>query len=288
MTVRLAALLVSLALPLTAAARTPLDPSGAVEGVVEVDATVGYMTTDQVFDEDGEKQDLGAEATAIPVTVALEYGLGGDLSAGLDLSFLKASGEAGSIEVEGSGLREAILGLTWSTSLGPGGLDLRGGLKVDLGKDPDDLDADEVGTSDNQGGLLLDGSYGLSLTDEVSASLSLLVVSHFESDDEIKSGLVLAPTLGLSYRVAEAFAVGLALGYVSQGESEVAGDSVDDSDSSLLHVLPWLSYRIQDAGTLLLALGFRAEDVTIGYPLSGKNAVAPGTPPFTLAWRMSF
>jgi hypothetical protein len=284
------ALAAALAVPVLSTesrARTPIDPGSAGSEGSILDATVGVAMSNEAYDAEGEKGETGADATVIPIAVAFDYGLGGDLSAGLELSLLSTSTEAGAAEASGTGLREAIVSITWSGALGPGTLGIRGGLKVDLGPEEKDLDADELPTSDGQGGLLLDAGYDLSLTPEAWLSLDLTVVSPFEGDDDTRNGLLLAPSAGVSYRVSPDLTAGLLVGFVTQGETKLAGDAVEDSDKSLFHVLPWVRYHV-GPGSLLLALGLHGEDVSTGYPLSGKNQPAPSVPPITVGWHMRF
>ena len=109
-----------------------------------------------------------------------------------------------------------------------------------------------------------------------------------EDTDGVSNGLVTDIWLGTSWFAADGISIGADLGYVSRGEKKRDRQALTDTGSTMWHLLPWVAYRVPDAGTATLALAYMGEDATTGWAISHTGAASSSLPPLTLRWSMSF
>ncbi len=273
------ALLVAVVALAPAASASSLDYYGAAEGRAAVDVTLGYASFDQSTDKDGEVTDFDDANGVTPFHLAGAYGITKDLDVFLDLSAVTTSlGDR-----SGAGPRELVLGAGYGFSSFR--IDL--GYKLDIGSPAED-EAKDLPTSDGRSGLLLALRYGMPVGDQLSAEFGARLTFSGEDDDKVKSGLRTDIWIGLGYDLSDEMTLGLDLGLARKSDDAVDGDTVDNSDSQIIHLLPWFAYRISGAGTITLALAHAGENVTSGYVIASKRADKSSLPPISLRWSQAF
>jgi len=277
--ITLMAFLAMMLISASAFAGSSLEKSSANDaGAVSAGISVGYSTTSKMFDDEGTAQDLGDSMSTMPIVIDVNYGVMDGLDAGVSLSL--AQNKVG--DASGMGMREAVIGVGYEVA----GAYITAGFKLDLGKKPADLGADELGTSNNQNGIAIGVHYNHGLSDVMNLHVGLGVVHSLPDENKMANGLLLDPNVGIGYDLGGGMSAGLDLGYFIAGDVTADGTAMDDTGGNGLYVTPWFATGVA-GGDLSIALGVQDENMSHGIVVMGNDAPANNMG-VTVGWSKGF
>jgi len=277
--ITLLAFLAMMLISTSAFAGSSLEKSSANDaGAVSAGISVGYSTISKRFDDEGTAQDLGDSASTMPIVIDVNYGVMDGLDAGVSLSL--AQNKSG--DLSGMGMREAVIGVGYEVA----GAYITAGFKLDLGKKPADLGADELGTSNNQNGIAIGVHYNHGLSDVMNLHVGLGVVHSLPDENKVANGLLLDPNVGIGYDLGGGMSAGLDLGYFIAGDVTLDGTAQEKSGGNGLYVTPWFATGVA-GGDLSIALGVQDENMSHGIVVMGNDAPANNMG-VTVGWSKGF
>jgi len=277
--ITLMACLAMMLISTSAFAGSSLEKSSANDaGAVSAGISVGYSTQSKRFDDEGTAQDLGDAMSTMPIVIDVNYGVMDGLDAGVSLSL--AQNKVG--DASGMGMREAVIGVGYEVA----GAYITAGFKLDLGKKPADLGADELGTSNGQNGIAIGVHYNHGLSDVMNLHVGLGVVHSLPDENKVANGLLLDPNVGIGYDLGGGMSAGLDLGYFIAGDMTLDGTAMEKSGGNGLYVTPWFATGVA-GGDLSIAVGVQDEDLSHGIVVMGNDAPANNMG-VTVGWSKGF
>jgi len=277
--ITLMAFLAMMLISTSAFAGSSLEKSSANDaGAVSAGISVGYSTQSKRFDDEGTAQDLGDAMSTMPIVIDVNYGVMDGLDAGVSLSL--AQNKVG--DASGMGMREAVIGVGYEVA----GAYITAGFKLDLGKKPADLGADELGTSNGQNGIAIGVHYNHGLSDVMNLHVGLGVVHSLPDENKVANGLLLDPNVGIGYDLGGGMSAGLDLGYFIAGDMTLDGTAMEKSGGNGLYVTPWFATGVA-GGDLSIAVGVQDEDLSHGIVVMGNDAPANNMG-VTVGWSKGF
>lgn len=277
-----ATLLLASLLPITARAQT-----GARATVY---AGVGYLSTPDLFDLDGDRYDSGVTFTALTAelggtyAVYQGYGLDGLVEVALHLARVDLEGEGfeGGVTTGFQPRNVVVIG-----HLDGEALSARAGVFLDLQDRPTEVPG--AFTTDGQHAALLGASAALPFGPadvEVGGTAFLTVARSLDAGGSIDDGDIYEIYGAGTYPLGP-LTLGLRLQYVAISDVSRTQDGVDetfpDSDSGHVGLIPSLTIRPSGTGLeVTVQAGARSGSVQeyadYGIALSGKNAPATRAP----------
>ncbi len=268
---------------------------------LKIGLNAGYYSTSSAYDKDGNTNDFfsgGIESEfygKLKFSYRLpydedEYDRGGfRYKVASEFSFLRrnysqdASGQAPAVDQSGSGLQSVYFkgsvstGNLFNSSLGA---KLYAGYQLDTGPDPE---PNELGISDRQNAL--QAGLGLKyITPKFSGFAGtdyVLTFARTQNDKDFDAGDYFNVRGGASYNhqfdCGAKLRAGLELNFQTKSNSSFDGNEIQDSDSNLLSLSPFISYNYQNWGVALGGFAYDEYRLKRGIiPLSGKNINKPG------------
>lgn len=221
---------------------------------IEVDLGYGYAAGTGYYDVDGEKQDLeGSPAVQTP-SLQIKYGIIPGLDIEASAAFELDNEDASPTGEAVSGLTQPEIGVKYGhPEIGAGAF-----VNVIIPAGGKDIVGDEPSTTIELGGIYnkVFGQVGVNAI----ASYGL----QLENADKYKQDVISVLAQG-QYNVNEQVGPYLAVGFDKALEASFDGESVKDSDSQLLTVIPGLNYKANDK---------ISAELSVPVTVMGKNAGA--------------
>jgi hypothetical protein len=271
--------------------------TAAAQQQIQATLAVGYSNLDKLFDENGDRQDLKAAQSHIPIGIGVNYTFWQGVYGGVGLAMRNKSVEATDTTEKKSmfGLGDLELRLGWKNKFGIIGAGVEAVGKIDLGKLPKDLDADEVLCSDNMHGFRIGGNVLASVLPMLDIGVRVSATLHFERsiapgkdspEVKMKSGTLIDPALVLSGSVdlgGVGLLYGVDIGYLYRTSNTVEGTDVKNTEMSMLYLTPSIGVKYAEH-SLRAVFAFADGDMMVGIPLMGENRPAMATVPFALVY----
>ena len=237
-------------------------------------AEAGFGVSDSVYDNTGTAVDT-VTATAIPLAIGAWVRIA-NFTPYLKLSMMSYSLELTDTETASVfGVRDLTLGARFHQALGQAGhVTVFGEFGLDLGtREQVGTSGSFIDTSNDQHALRIGAHYGYDVTPEATLRGMLDFVTNFGGDGP-QDGFVIHPQIEFVYRFMPRWAAGIQLAYLFQEDKTLGNVVLVDTGPSLLHLTPWVQYRIPDAVGIRVAAGlpaFWSDDYVLGIPLVGES-----------------
>ena len=260
---------------------------------LQATASVGFAKLEDKFDADGERGDLNPTVTHIPVALSVNYTFWQGVYAGAGLVMRNKSIDSDP-KKSSFGLADLEIRAGWKGKFGIVGASAEIAGKIDLGKVPEDLDADQTTTSDNMHGLRIGAGVLASVMPTLEVGARFSATLHFARDIapskgapkvELQSGVLLDPALVLQGSVdlgAVALLYGLDIGFLYETADKSGGTEVKDSEMNMLYVTPSIGVKVGQH-VVRGVFGYLDGDMMAGIPLIGDNRSVPLVP-FTVMY----
>lgn len=225
-------------------------PQGKMQGALGV----GYVRATSAYDADGESQkgENGAYVSHTGIAARGAFGVIANLEANVEIPFSMVSvGDDDNSEDE-NGLNKPIIGVKY----GLPDLGIAPFLDIALPFGGEDIVGEEP-TFELEGGVIVDKMIG-----SIQARGGLSYTFIPEDKDKFNSGDVIALNLRPGFALNSNLIAEVDLNYFMIGESELDGETMDDSDASALIVGPGALFKISETMKV---------EATIPITVMGKN-----------------
>jgi hypothetical protein len=227
-------------------------PNTGTPGPGWVGTTVRYGSSSDMFDQNGDKQDLGDTGTELRIPVCTWYGIANNLEAFAVVPFVSKNKYLTSDGEDNSGIGDIWLAARYAV-MPEGVLTVRGALDIPTGDDEKGLG--------NAGGMGIDvaaQSRKTIIPDKLSINGNVGIRYNAEdSDTKWQPGLGIYFRGHAHYRVTERIGSRVILTYLNYGDGKADGTKISDSTVNWLELSVGTGYSITESVVPFIQLNYK-------------------------------